>query len=174
MNIPQNILIPLGATIAVAACILVVVFRRRNENRLAEQFLMNDPVLGRCKRTGIDAFDCTRVVATPHSDTTTLAVRIWLYGDAPSRLQKDAFANLVGDYDRLWGNVAKELGALHPELTTPDSVRTHLRDWVAVHIGEYEEDSVELVYEFDLPGEGIRGFFVRVAGSRVVEAVIAE
>lgn len=83
-------------------------------------------------------------------------------------------ADLVDNYDQLWVNVADELVALHPELATPDEVSTHLRDRVAVHIGEHEEDSVELVYEFDLPGEGIRGFFLRVAGARVIEAFIAD
>lgn len=174
MNTTQNIHILIVLTIGVVACFLAVIFRIGTAKRLSEDGPMDDIVLGQCEFNGIDAYDCTRVVATPHSDTTTLAAHVWLYGEAPSKLQKEAFANLVDNYDLLWGNVANELAALHPELTTPEEVRTHLRERVAVHIGEHEEDSVELVYEFDLPNEGTRGFFLRVAANRVVEAVIAE
>lgn len=135
---------------------------------------LSDPVFGECRFNGIDAYDCSRVVATPHSPATQLAAHIWLYDDGPTDLQKAVFADLISRYEQLWPNVASELVALHPELSTVAEVEQSLRNRVAVHIGEHAEDSLELVYEFALPNEGIRGFFLRVDGTQVTGAFIAE
>lgn len=135
---------------------------------------MEDDVLGQCEFDGIDAWNCSRVIATPHSKQTQFATHIWLYGESPTHLQKKTFLDLIHGYDQLWPDVAGELASLHPDLATREEVENHLRDRVAVHIGEHEECSVELVYEFDLPDEGFRGFFLRLDGLQVIEAVIAE
>lgn len=136
--------------------------------------MMNDDDLGQCEFDGISAFNCARVVATPHADTTKFASHVWLYGDEPTAPQKRAFARLVDNYEDLWPDVANRLASLHPDLSTTEDVMNSLRDPVAVHIGEHAEESMELVYEFDLPDEGFRGFFFRIDDLRVVDAFIDE
>lgn len=135
---------------------------------------MQDSVWGRCQFDGVEAWQCSRVIETPHSPTTRLVTRVWLYDDSPTELQETRFADLVENYDQLWPEVARVLATLHPGLTTVEEVQTHVRDDVAVHVGEHEEGSVELIYEFNLPDEGTRGFFLRIDGRRVIDAIIAD
>lgn len=129
---------------------------------------------GLCRFNSIDAYDCSRMIATPHSDSTEIASHIWLYGGAPTALQEKAFEDFVACYDKLWPNVALKLAILHPEMESVEDVRRCVRNRVAVHIGEHAEDSIELVYEFDLPNEGSRDFFLRVDGMQVIDGFIAE
>lgn len=103
-----------------------------------------------------------------------MASHVWLYGDAPTALQEKAFEDLVACYDQLWPNVAAKLATLHPELGSVEDIRRCVRNRVAIHIGEHAEDSIELVYEFDLPNEGSRGFFLRVDGIHVIDGFMAE
>jgi hypothetical protein len=133
-----------------------------------------DSIFGRCSFNSIDAYDCSRMIATPHSDSTEIASHIWLYGGAPTALQEKAFEDFVACYVKLWPNVASKLAILHPEMESVEDVRRCVRNRFAVHIGEHAEDSIELIYEFDLPNEGSRGFFLRVDGMQVIDGFIAE
>jgi hypothetical protein len=58
-----------------------------------------------------------------------------------------------------------------------DEVERSLRPTAGCYIeagANAGHNDFELVYEFDLPGEGARGFFVRIVGWEVAEAVMAE
>jgi hypothetical protein len=49
-----------------------------------------------------------------------------------------------------------------------------MSQFIAVHIGEHAEDSVELVYTLSLPTEGSRAYFVPLSDWKVSEVVVAE
>ncbi|MDM4019435.1 hypothetical protein [Roseiconus lacunae] len=132
-----------------------------------------DPILGSCTFNGLDAYDCSRIAPTPHSPNVNFASHLWIDGDAPTDRQKAAFAALLSSYEQLWPSVARTLVELHPALTGIAEVEAHLSNRIAVIIGEYTEDSLELIYEFDLPDEGSRCFFLRICGNEILEAVIA-
>ncbi len=159
--------------------VMVIYLRGRNSSRqpLLQTKLETKgtaSIFGPCRFNSIDAYDCSRIIATPHSDSTEMASHVWLYGDAPTALQEKAFEDLVARYDQLWPNVASKLATLHPEVESVEDIRRYVRNRVAVHIGEHAEDSIELVYEFDLPNEGSRGFFLRVDGIHVIDGFMAE
>ncbi len=92
----------------------------------------------------------------------------------PSERQRLAFASFVSNYHELWPKIADKLSTLHPTLNCPEEVKRHLKDRVAIHLGEHSEESLELVYEFDLPNEGSRGFFLRVVDLEIVDSQIIE
>jgi hypothetical protein len=129
---------------------------------------------GACEHNGIDALDCSISVATPHSPETKFASHIWLYEDQPTRLQRQLFIELRNHYDEFWPTIAQELLRLHPDLSTTEDVTTFVKNRVGVHIGEHAEDSLELLYEFNLPNEGFRGFFLRVQNAAIVQSFVAE
>lgn len=133
-----------------------------------------DPLLGQCRFDGMSAYDCLRRIQTVHSATTEIGARIWLYGDQPSDPQRIAFSRIIDTYDEMWPRVAAELICLHPDLETVEEIELHVRDRVSVTIGEHSEDSVELIYQFDLPDDDSRGFFLRIENHEIIEAVIAE
>ena len=165
--------------ILVLLVVMVICFRSRRNTRQPSRETKRETkgtasIFGQCRFNSIDAYDCSRIIATPHSDSTEMASHVWLYGEAPTALQEKAFEDLVARYDQLWPNAASKLATLHPELDSVEDIRRYVRNRVAVHIGEHAEDSIELVYEFDLPNEGSRGFFLRVDGIQVIDGFMAE
>jgi len=61
----------------------------------------------------------------------------------------------------------------HPTITENKQVEAAMREWVSFHLGEHQEDSIELVFDLDFPDEGIRGYFFHLEGDGIGEAVIA-
>jgi uncharacterized protein YoxC len=169
------------STIVILVLFFVVVIYLRGRKSSRQHLLQTkvetkgtSSTFGQCRFNSIDAYDCSLIIATPHSDSTKMASHVWLYGEAPTTLQEKAFEDLVARYDQLWPNVASKLATLHPELDSVEDIRRCVRNRVAVHVGEHAEDSIELVYEFDLPNEGSRGFFLRVDGIQVIDGFMAE
>lgn len=133
-----------------------------------------DQQFGEFRFNGIDAYDCRIELPTPHSTSTIFAIHAWAWASVLTERQHSTFASLITHYDELWPQIADTLARLHPSLKSREEVLQYLKTRVAVHVGEYSEDSLELVYEFDLPEEGFRGFFLRVEHLEIVDGFIAE
>ena len=63
---------------------------------------------------------------------------------------------------------------VHPRVHAIDDVNNATSEWVSVHIGEHEENSIEFVYDLELAGEGTRGYFIRLDSWKVKQTIIAE
>lgn len=135
---------------------------------------MIDPDFGLMRHNGIDGWDCRVAFDFPHGKARSFAVHIWASEDGLSETQRLAFRQLKSRYDQLWPEIAKGILAVHQTLKSADELNDSVSEFVAVHIGEHAEDSVELVYDLDLQGEGSRGYFVPLSNWTVNEVIVAE
>jgi hypothetical protein len=109
--------------------------------------------------------------------TSEFAGHVWADESGPSDVQRATFEQIKGRCTGLWPTVAKVLLGLHPVLGFVAAAEDHLSSTVDCYIeAEASQGHVdfELVYGFNLEGENSRGFFVRIVGWQVAEAVIAE
>lgn len=49
-----------------------------------------------------------------------------------------------------------------------------MRERIAVHMGELDDNSIELVIELNLPDEGTKGYFISIENWSVKDAIVAE
>jgi hypothetical protein len=134
---------------------------------------MPDPDFGEM-RFNIDAWDCRVKYDFPHRHTHSFAVHIWSKDTGPSEAQRVAFRELKSRYHQLWPEIASGILGVHPTLKSVDDLNESISPFVAVHIGEHAEDSVELVYNLSLPTEGSRGYFVSLYEWKVKEVIVAD
>jgi hypothetical protein len=135
-----------------------------------------DPVFGEIE-FGVDAWDGLCPFDFPPAGTAEFAVHVWAGASGPTAGQRATFEQLRARYAALWPGIARSLAACHPTLPTEAEVGRGLRPTVGCYIeagASADHHDFELVYEFDRPGEGARGFFVRVVGWEVTEAVMAD
>jgi len=135
-----------------------------------------DPVFGQIE-FGVAAWDGVVPFEFPPAGTLHLAVHVCACKSGPSASQRATFQQLCARYAVLWPGIARSLAECHPTLSTAEEVGRSLRPKVGCYIEECattDHNDFELVYEFDRPGEGSRGYFVRIIGWEVVEAVMAE
>ena len=134
----------------------------------------SDPDFGRMKHNTIDAWDCRVEFDFPHGKTNYFAVHIWAHSEAPTKKQRKIFRELKTRYDGLWPDIASSIIMVHKEIESQAELEAAMREWVAVHLGEHDEDSLELVIDLDFPDEGTRGYFIPIENWNVGKAVIAE
>ena len=137
---------------------------------------MIDPVFGDIE-FDVDAWDGICPFVFPASRTAEFAVHVCADDAGPTDGQRSTFKELLARYAAMWPDIARSLAACHPALSTAEEVGRSLSSTVGCYIEEGASGGhhdFELVYEFDLPGEGSRGFFVRIVGWEIAEAVMAE
>jgi hypothetical protein len=134
---------------------------------------MSDPDFGEMQ-FNIDAWDCRVKYDFPHGNTHSFAIHIWSDDSGPSEAQRVAFRELKSRYHQLWPGIASGILGVHPTLKSVDDLNGSTSQFVAVHLGEHAEHSVELVYDLALPGEGSRGYFVLLAGWKIKEVIVAD
>ncbi|MDG3006368.1 hypothetical protein [Paludisphaera mucosa] len=137
---------------------------------------MTDPTFGEIEFK-IDAWDGLAPFAYEPSRTSRFAVHIWADESGPSALQRATFDQLKARYPSLWPDIAEALLLCHPGLISVEEVAAGLSPTIGCYIedeGGPAHADFELVYTFDLPGEGGRGYFVRIVGWDIVEAFAAE
>ena len=135
----------------------------------------NDVDFGRMKYNGFSAWDCQIDFTFPHPSSKYFAVHVWSNDESgPSSIQRETFRKLKQQYATLWPDIASQIIAVHATLREPTEVAKAVRERVAVHIGEQDEQSLELVFELDLPGEGSKGYFIPIIDWSVKEAIVAE
>ncbi len=135
----------------------------------------NDPDFGQMKYNGFSAWDCRIDFRFPHLSSKYFAVHIWSNDETgPSQLQRETFRELKQRYESLWPEVASRIVAVHASLVSPIEVAKVMRERVAVHIGEHDEKSIELVIELDLPDERTKGYFIPIENWIVKDAIVAE
>jgi hypothetical protein len=122
----------------------------------------------------IDAWDCNVSADFPHAPTYYFAIHIWGDESGPSELQRKRIRWLKREYSSLWPEIAETICNLHPDLKKASQVAAAMRDWVLVHLGQHGEESVEIVYDLDLPDEGNRGFFISVSDLGITKAFVAD
>jgi hypothetical protein len=138
---------------------------------------MTDPTFGEIKFNNVDAWD--GIVPFEHgpSDTSEFAVHIWADEAGPSATQRSTFDQLKIQYPVLWPSIADALLECHAGLDSVEELSCSFSPTVGCYIEggvDLDHANFELVYTFDLPGEGSRGFFARIVGWEVVEACVAE
>lgn len=133
-----------------------------------------DPDFGEMKFNGIDAWDCRIDFGFPHEMTNGFAVHVWAPEEGPTENQRTQFRELKRRYVSLWPEIASRIAGVHDRLQSSDDVADAMSDWVAVHLGEHAEDSVEFVITLNLPEEGSRGYFVPLTGWEVGDVVVAD
>lgn len=137
---------------------------------------MVDSVFGEIEFV-IDAWNGRSPFKFPQARMGQFYVHIRAGASGPSAVQRATFDQLRARYTTLWPGIAQSLVACHPILSTAEEVERSLRPTVGCYIeagASAGHNDFELVYEFNLPGEGVRGFFVRIVGWEVVEAVMAD
>ena len=135
---------------------------------------LSDPDFGEMKYNGIDAWDCRVEFDFPHEKTRWFAIHLWAPANGPMESQRLRFRELKSRYESLWPEIASRIATVHDHLATAGDVSSAMSEWIAVHIGEHSPDSVEFVIDLDLPDEGSPGYFIRLDGWKVGEAIIAE
>jgi hypothetical protein len=135
---------------------------------------MCDADFGMMRHNAIDAWDCCVEFDFPHRNTSTFAVHVWASQAGPTEVQRLAFRELKSRYLQLWPDIANGILGVHPSLKTVEDLNQFMSQFIAVHIGEHAEDSVELVYTLSLPTEGSRAYFVPLSDWKVSEVVVAE
>jgi hypothetical protein len=135
---------------------------------------MNDTDFGAMKHNGIDAWDCRCEFEFPHPKTRHFAVHLWAPETGPSDAQRFGFRELKTRYRELWPDIANGIVSVHPTLKSINELNSSTSEWVAVHISEHAEDSIELVYYLVLPDEGSRGYFAPLDGWNIREVIVAE
>ena len=133
-----------------------------------------DPDFGAMQFNGFDAWDCNVCSEFPHPPTYYFAVHVWASESGPSDAQRMRLRKLKQQYASLWPSIASTIVILHPTLAESNQVTCAMRDWVSVNLGEHSEDSIELVYDLNLPDEGTRWYFVNLTDDEVGEAFVAE
>ena len=135
---------------------------------------MSDPDFGTMTYNGIDAWDCRVGFEFPHPKACYWAVHVWAPATGPSDSQRLRFRELKSRYSELWAAISHALVNVHPTLTSLDDLNNSTSECVAVHLGEHDEGTVEIVYTLGLPEEGGRGYFVPLEGWEVGTVVVAE
>jgi hypothetical protein len=137
---------------------------------------VTDPVFGEID-FHVDAWDGTAPFVFGPAKTSAFRVHVWADDTGPDEIQRSTFEQIRSRYASLWPSIAETLSSLHPILKTIEAVENNLKPIVGCYMecetGDGHSD-FELVYEFELEGEGIRGYFVRIVGWRIVEAFMAE
>jgi hypothetical protein len=133
-----------------------------------------DPDFGYMQHNGIDAWDCNVSADFPHPPTYYFAIHLWEHEENPTECQRQRIRWLKARYAFLWPALARTIVELHPELTDVSQLNGAIRDWVGVHLSEFREDSVELVFNLDLPNEQNRGYFITLSELGIEEAHIAD
>lgn len=137
---------------------------------------MTDPTFGEIVFR-IDAWDGLVPFEHGLSGMTGFAVHVWADESGPSAIQRDTFDQLKARYPALWPTIARSLLGCHAGLSSLEEVACGLNPTVGCYIeraGRHGHADFELVYTFDIPGEGSRGYFVRIAGWEIAEAFVAE
>ncbi len=137
---------------------------------------MNDPTFGEIEFS-IDAWDGIVPYEHAPSNAAEFAVHIWADDAGPTTLQRRTFDGLKARYPTLWPSIARALLDCRPDLGSTDAVEAGLNPTVGCYIegeGGADHANFELVYTLDLPDEGSRGYFVRIVGWEVIEAMAAE
>lgn len=134
----------------------------------------HDPDFGAMQFNGFDAWDCNVCAEFPHRPTYYFAVHLWASESGPTAAQRMRLRRLKQQYTSLWPSIASTIINLHQTLTEHDQVTCAMRNWVSVNLGEHSEDSIELVYDLNLPDEGTRGYFINLTDDEVGEAFVAE
>lgn len=135
---------------------------------------MDDPDFGTMTYNGIDAWDCQVDFEFPHCESSVFAVHLWAPATGPSEAQRIRFSELKSRYKNLWGSIGREIVAAHPTLDSIEALEDSTSKWVAVHLGEHSEESLELVYTLNLAKEGGRAYFVPLDDWEVSTVVIAD
>lgn len=134
-----------------------------------------DPDFESMKYNGFSAWDCRIDFQFPHSSSKYFAVHIWSSDETgPSDQQRETFRELKRRYESIWPAIASSIVAVHASITDSFDVAKVMRERVAVHIGELDETSIELVIELDLPDEGTKGYFIPIENGSVKNAIVAE
>lgn len=178
------LLIPFATWTALIGVVLLVVglaFRKRVTlnspvQSSYENMMPNiDPDFGLMKYNGFSAWDCRIDFQFPHPSSKYFAVHIWSSDETgPSQQQRETFRELKWRYESLWPAIASSIVAVHASITDSFDVAKVMRERVAVHIGELDENSIELVIELDLPDEGNKGYFIPIENWSVKNAIVAE
>jgi hypothetical protein len=137
---------------------------------------VTDPVLGAIEFF-CGAWDGVVPFEFPGHRKLEFALHVWADASGPTAGQRATFEGLCARYAALWPAFARSLAECHPELTTEEEVERSLLPIVGCYIeagATAGHNDFELVYTFDRPGEGSRGFFVRVVGWEIAETVMAE
>jgi hypothetical protein len=157
-----------------------MLWRWRHIGQVGKNYLegdsVTDPVFGEIT-FGIDAWDGIFPFIFVPAGTRALALHIWADGSGPSGSQRRTFAQLQERYVQLWPAIVESLRDCHPQLQSTEQVEHNLNPIIGCYIQDvttFEHNDFELVYEFDLDDENGRGFFVRISGWRIIDAVVAE
>lgn len=137
---------------------------------------MDDPVFGEIEYR-IDAWEGSAPFEHGPSGLSDLFVHIRADESGPSEVQRATFEQFEARYAALWPAIAEALLGCRDDMGSVAEVEAAISPEVSCDI---EEESTggfadfELVYTFDLEGEGARGYFVRIEGWEVAEAFVAE
>jgi hypothetical protein len=137
---------------------------------------VNDPAFGEIEYSG-DAWDGLVPFEHGPSGTSEFAVHLWADESGPTAMQRATFEQIKARYSRLWPSIAEALLGCHAGLSSVQEITRGLSPTVGCYIegvASQGHADFELVYTFDLEGENGRGFFVRIVGWKVAEAVVAE
>lgn len=89
-------------------------------------------------------------------------------------MQRETFRELKSRYESIWPAIASRIVAVHATLLKPSEVAKVMRERIAVHMGELDDNSIELVIELNLPDEGTKGYFISIENWSVKDAIVAE
>lgn len=107
---------------------------------------MDDPDFGSMRHNSIDAWDCRiKFGDFPHPNARTFAIHIWTGKDAPTERQRQAIRELKARYLQLWPQIARGIIGVHESLKSADQLNSAVSEFISVHLGEYSEDSIEIV-----------------------------
>jgi hypothetical protein len=137
---------------------------------------MTDPTFGEIE-FHVQAWDGQVPFNHGPSGAKMFAVHVWADESGPTESQRTTFEQLKVRYSELWPLIAEALLGCHSDLDSVEAVERCLNPIVACHLEESASqghEDFELVYSFDLDGEGHRGYFVRIVGWQVAEAFMAD
>lgn len=101
-------------------------------------------------------------------------VHIWSDSKGPSTAQRVAFDDLKAGYEGLWPSIASELLKCHEGLISIKEIEESLSTTVNCYVEGGDGHGIELVYAFDLPGEGDRGYFIRLVNLAIVDVAVED
>ena len=133
-----------------------------------------DADFGYMQHNGTDAWDCNVSAEFPHPPTYYFAIHLWAVDLSPTECQRQRIRWLKEQYTGLWPSLAQTIVDLHPGLSNSSQLDHAMREWVSVHLGEHHEDSLELVYDLNLPSEVNRGFFISITEAGIGKAFVAD
>lgn len=131
-----------------------------------------DPDFGFMRYNGIDAWNCTQDFVFPHPNTQKLTAHVWADENGPTEEQRETFRLLKKSYHKLWPEIALAVAQVHDSLKTFEAVASEMSPSMAVHLGEYDELSVEFVVA--LRNEGFRAYFVLIEDGHIEDVKVAE